>query len=182
MFPDACKGQTLHQEIPLDEISTDESREDEDDTTSKTKQAVIMIGKEENAEDVDGLLRNGHMSAASSAQSIYEFSKEASGDANRVEPDYDSTGFCVQEESGRRHAQLIMSRMDMPTFEEVNEASRESEGAASSSEEGATQITQGFIAPWTRWSSKPVFLAARIATWTPGRDFGSSAFDGRHYY
>ena len=147
MFPDACKSQTLHQEIPLEDTNKDESFENEDDTTLEPKQAVIKVDKEENAEYVQDLLGDGHMSEASSVQSISELSKEASGDANRAEPDYVSSEFCVQDQSGRRHARLIMLRMDNTEhFEELNDAGLESERAASSSEEpherpGLTRVT-----------------------------------------
>lgn len=139
--------------IPLHDTNINDSFE-HDNTTPEAKQAVIIVDeinqgstsdKEENAEDVDDLSVEGEVpvSQASSAQSIYELSKEASGDANRVEPDYTNTVFCPHDQGGMRHAQLIMARMPrtelrcfhQPNANDVNEEGRESEGATSSSAE-----------------------------------------------
>ena len=154
ILPDADRVRNLHQEnyieIPLNDISVNNA-------TPEIKQAVIMVDRnnqesifheEANAKDVDGLPAKGevHVSQGSSTQSIYELSKEATDDANRIEPDFSSSVFC-QSQDGMRLPQLIMVQMpytdlrcfDQPTASEVNKDGRESEGATSSLAEPPVQ-------------------------------------------
>ena len=163
VFPDANEALTLYQgnniQIPFHDTNMDESFEKQDNTTPEAKQAVIIVDennqgstsdKEENAEDDVDLPAEGEVpvSQASSAQSIYELSKEVSGDANRIEPDFSSSVFC-QVQDGMRLPQLIMVQMpntvtdlrcfDQPTANEVNEDGHESEGAISSLAEPPVQ-------------------------------------------